>query len=62
MGRKIFNELKDHEKSKYEVLIEKAVKIIIQIQFGKRIFGRYDNAAELKKENLLIEVNERPRR
>ena len=58
---KIYIEFKDLEKSNEEVLIERAVKTTIQILYGKRILDNYDNANELLKNCLLIEVNKRRR-
>ena len=43
-----------------EVLIE-SCKTTIRKLYGKGLFDNYDNADEVLKENLLIEVNERRR-
>ena len=58
---KDYNEYNDHERHNGEVLIEKAVKTTIQILYDKVLFDTYDNADEILKDFLFIEVNDRRR-
>ena len=44
-----------------EFVIEKSVKTTTQILYDKRLLDMYDNAQELLKEYLLIELKERCR-
>ena len=51
-----------NDKKSEEVLIEKAVKTIIEILFDKGLSDNYDNAGEILKKFLHFdEINERRR-
>ena len=52
-----------HDKQSEQVLIERAVKTTTQILYDKGLFNNYiyNNAVEILKDYLLIEVEERRR-
>ena len=57
---KVYNQSKDHERYKEEVLIDKAVKTTIQILYDKGFLDDYDTADEVLGGYLLFdEVNEK---
>ena len=49
------------DKQSDEVLIERAVKMTFQLLFDEGLFDKYDNADEVMKDCLLIEVSDRRR-
>ena len=57
---KDYNELQSDKKQPYEeVLIERAVKKTRQVLCDKGLFDNFDNAGEVLKDHLLIEVKEK---
>ena len=50
-----------NDKHSEDVLFESAVKTTIQRLYDERLFENYDNADEVIKDYLLIQVNKRQR-